>query len=393
LNKLGNFANRTWAEIDLDCIAHNVKIVRTLIGKRKEILGVVKADAYGHGVLDVARELLDNGVERLAVSMLDEAIQLRLSGIEVPILVLTYTDPRRVAQIISHNITQTVYSIDLAQALSDEAMKQNRNVKIHIKIDTGMTRVGFMSGYSIIDNIAAISKLPKIVIEGLYTHLATADDEDSAYANTQFERFMSICSELARVGVHIPIKHIANSAAIMKYPQMHLDMVRPGLMLFGLSPFDAGVPLQAMDLKPAMQIKSYVIMNKDVEADVCVSYGRTFTTRRASKIATIPIGYADGYLRSLSNKAFVLINGQRAPIVGRVCMDQSMVDVSDIRGEVTTGDEVVLIGSQGDSIISASQIAEFAGTINYEIVSLVGRRVPRIYFKAGKPVNVLNYLV
>jgi len=394
MNDLGNFANRTWAEIDLDCIAHNVNTIRGLVGKRKEIMGVVKADAYGHGVLDVARELLANGVERLAVSMLDEAIQLRLSGIEVPILVLSYTDPRRVTQIIAHNITQTVYSNDLAEALSAEAVRQGRNVKIHLKIDTGMTRVGFLSGYSIIDNIAYISKLPKIIIEGLFTHLATADDEDSSYTNMQFERFMSICSELARVGVHIPVKHIANSAAILKYPQMHLDLVRPGLILFGLSPFDETQnALLKFDLKPAMQIKSYVIMNKQVETGVDVSYGRTFTTKRPSKIVTVPIGYADGYLRSLSNKAHVLIHGQKAPVVGRVCMDQCMVDVTDLEGDVCIGDEVVLIGTQGNETITASQIAQLAGTINYEVVSLVGRRVPRIYFKAGKPVNVLNYLV
>ncbi len=394
MNDLGNFANRTWAEIDLDCIAHNVNTIRGLVGKCKEIMGVVKADAYGHGVLDVARELLANGVERLAVSMLDEAIQLRLSGIEVPILVLSYTDPRRVTQIIAHNITQTVYCNDLAEALSEEAVRQGRNVKIHLKIDTGMTRVGFLSGYSIIDNIAYISKLPKIIIEGLFTHLAAADDEDSSYTNMQFERFMSICSELSRVGVHIPIKHIANSAAILKFPQMHLDLVRPGLILFGLSPFDETQNASLkFDLKPAMQIKSYVIMNKQVETGVDVSYGRTFTTKRPSKIVTVPIGYADGYLRSLSNKAHVLIRGQKAPIVGRVCMDQCMVDVTDLEGDIRIGDEVVLIGTQEKEIITASQIAQLAGTINYEVVSLVGRRVPRIYFKAGKPVNVLNYLV
>jgi len=391
---LGSFTNRTWAEIDLDCIANNVKTIRSLIGKRKEILGVVKADAYGHGVLDVARELLQNGVERLAVSMLDEAIQLRMSGIDVPILVLSYTDPRRVDQIIFHNITQTVFSNDLAEALSIEATRQKKNVKIHIKIDTGMTRVGFMAGYSIVDNISYISKLSGIIIEGLFTHFAAADHDDSSYTEMQFEKFMSICNELSRVGVQIPIKHVANSAAILKYPHMHLDMVRPGLILFGLMPFDeASKDDGAFGLKPAMQIKSYVIMNKDVEAEVDISYGRTFTTKRPSKIATVPIGYADGYLRALSNKAIVLINGKKAPVVGRICMDQCMVDVTDFSEDVKIGDEVVLIGTQLNENITASQVADLAGTINYEVVSLVGKRIPRIYFKAGKPVNILNYLV
>ncbi|MEI6602146.1 MAG: alanine racemase [Clostridia bacterium] len=394
MNELGNFANRTWAEIDLDCIAHNVKHIRALVSKRTEILGVVKADAYGHGVLDVAQELLQNGVERLAVSMLDEAIQLRQSGIQVPILVLSYTDPRRVDQIIAHQITQTVYHTDLAKALSAEATRQKKNVKIHIKIDTGMTRVGFMSGYSIVDKIASISQLPGIIIEGLFTHFATADDANPAYTEMQFERFMSICAELGRVGVHIPVKHVANSAAILKFPHMHLDMVRPGLILFGLSPFDdAQKEIASYDLKPAMQIKSYVIMNKEVDAGIDISYGRTFTTSRKSQIVTVPIGYADGYMRALSNKAFVLINGQKAPVVGRVCMDQCMVDVTDISGSVSLGDEVVLIGTQGNASISAAQVATFAGTINYEIVCLVGKRIPRIYFKNGKAVNVLNYLV
>ena len=402
MNDLGNFANRTWAEIDLDCIAHNVKVIRALIGKRKEILGVVKADAYGHGVLDVARELLQNGVERLAVSMLDEAIQLRTNGIDVPILVLSYTNPRRADQIIEHNITQTVYSNDLAEALSEEATRQGKNVKIHIKIDTGMTRVGFMSGYSIVNNISYISKLPGIIIEGLFTHFSAADCEDSSYTEMQFEKFMSICSELARVGVYIPIKHVANSAAILKYPHMHLDMVRPGLILFGLTPFESTIEasnetsldeVEQFGLRPAMQIKSYVIMNKDVEAGVDISYGRTFTTKRPSKIATVPIGYADGFSRALSNKAIVLINGEKAPVVGRICMDQCMVDVTDFSQEVLLGDEVVLIGNQGSERITASQVATLAGTINYEIVCLVGKRIPRIYLKAGKPVNVLNYLV
>jgi len=395
LNDFESFANRTWAEIDLDAIAHNVKIIRELIGKRKEILGVVKADAYGHGVLDVALELLENGVERLAVSTLDEAIQLRKSGIDVPILVLSYTDPRRAEEIIAHNITQTIYTHDLAEAISLEASRQGKFVKIHIKIDTGMTRVGFMSGYSIVDKISQISRLPKIIIEGLYTHLAVSDGagfDDIEYNEMQFERFMSICNELARVGVHIPIKHIANSAAILRYPHMHLDMVRPGLILFGLSPFDLDEESD-FGLRPAMQIKSYVIMNKDVEAGVDISYGRTFTTKRASKIATIPIGYADGFLRSLSNKAKVLINGERAPLVGRVCMDQCMVDVTDIQGEVKLGDEVVLIGTQQDECISATEVAQLASTINYEIVCLVGKRIPRIYLKDGKVVKVLNYLV
>ncbi|MCX7749020.1 MAG: alanine racemase [Clostridia bacterium] len=384
--------NRAWAEVSLDAISHNVREIRRITNKKAEIMGVVKADAYGHGVMEVARTLLNNGVTRLAVSMLDEAIQLRKNGIEVPILILSYTDPRRADEIILNDVTQAVFSHDLATALSDAAIRLNRNVKIHIKIDTGMTRVGFMPGYSAVKNVIEISKLPRIIIEGLFTHFASADESDKTYTHLQFERFMSICNELNRIGVYIPIKHVANSAAIMEFPEMHLNMVRPGIILYGLYP-SVEVDKSKLDLKPAMTLKANVVLVKDVEKDTPISYGRIFTTKRTSKIATIPIGYADGYTRLLTNKGRVLANGGFAPIVGKICMDQCMIDVTDLEKGVRVGDEVVLFGKQGEQEIKVEEVAAQIGTINYEVVCIIGKRIPRVYLSQGEILNVLNYLV
>ncbi len=384
--------NRAWAEISLDNIAHNIREIRRITGKSAEIMGVVKADAYGHGVMEVAKTLLENGASRFAVSMLDEAIQLRRAGIEVPILILGYTDPRRANEIIENDVTQSVFSHDLAQALSDEAVRQSKKVKIHIKIDTGMSRIGFLPGYSAVKNVVEISRLSNIIIEGLFTHFATADEKNREYTNTQFERFMSICCELQRIGIHIPVKHCANSAAIIEYPEMHLDMVRPGIILYGMYPSE-DVNKAKIDLKPAMTLKANVIMVKEVEKNTSISYGRIFTTGRTSKIATIPIGYADGFNRMLSNKGKVLINGEFAPVVGRVCMDQCMVDITDIGSNVEVGDEVVLIGAQGQNNITAEDVAQTIGMINYELVCIVGKRIPRAFVKDGKISKILNYLI
>ena len=384
--------NRAWAEINLDNIAHNVKEIRRVTNKNAEIMGVVKADAYGHGVFEVTRTLLANGVSRLAVSMLDEAIQLRREGIEVPILILGYTDPARANEILENDVTQSVYSHELAQALSKEAVRQGKKVKLHIKIDTGMSRIGFMPGYSAVKNVMEIEKLPNVIIEGLFTHFASADERDRDYTLMQFEKFMSICCELQRIGIHIPVKHCANSAGIIEYPEMHLDMVRPGIILYGMYPSNE-VCKDKIDLKPAMTLKANVIMVKEVEQNTPISYGRIFTTERKSKIATIPIGYADGYSRMLSNKGRVLINGQFAKVVGRICMDQCMIDVTDIEGDIEVGDEIVLIGEQGQRNISVEDVAETIGIINYELVCIVGKRIPRAYVQNGKISKILNYLI
>lgn len=384
--------NRAWAEINLDRIAHNMREIRRVTKKEAEILGVVKADAYGHGVMEVSRTILRNGADRLAVSMLDEAIQLRKNGIDVPILVLGYTDPRRAREIISYGITQTVFSHDLANALSEAAVKMGKSAFIHIKIDTGMGRIGFAPGYAAVKDVVKISKLPKIIIEGLFTHFASADETDRSYTDMQFERYMSIISELQRIGIYIPIKHVANSAATIEFPDMHLDMVRPGIAIYGYYPSDE-VDKSKIDLKPAMTLKANVTHVKTVDPCSCISYGRIFKTGRESRIATIPIGYADGYSRLLTGKANVLINGEAAHVVGKICMDQCMVDVTDLSCDVRPGDEVVLFGKQGDSEITVEDVASRIGTVNYEIVCIVGKRIPRAYIQDEKVAGVLNYLI
>jgi len=384
--------NRAWAEINLDNIAYNVRQIKRRIGKMTEIMAVVKADAYGHGVIETVPTLLENGVSRLAVSMLDEAIQLRELGIKVPILVLSYTDPVRAEEIIRYNITQTVFSHDLPGALSKAAVKMGKEARIHIKIDTGMTRVGFKPGYEAVKDVVQISSLPGIVIEGLFSHFSSADEDDPGYTMMQYERFESIVNELNRIGIIIPVKHISNSAAILQYPNLDLQMVRPGIILYGLYPSEQ-LKKTAIDLKPAMELKANVILVKDVEANVPVSYGRTYVTKRKTTIATLPIGYADGYSRLLSNRGRVLINGEYAPVIGNICMDQCMVDVTDIKQSVKTGDEAVLIGSQGGKSITADEIANLTNTINYEVVCLIGKRIPRVYIKNGEVVKVVNYLI
>ena len=383
---------RTWAEINLDYIAHNVKEIQKKVGKRTEIMAVVKADAYGHGVLETVNTLVDGGCSRLAVSMLDEAIQLRQIGIGIPILLLSHTNPARVDELIKYQITQTVYSHDIAVALSDEAVKQGTKARVHIKIDTGMTRVGFPPGYSAVKAVNEIQRLPGIIVEGIFTHFATADEKDSAFTIHQTELFDSIISELNRIGILIPIRHVANSAAIIQYPELAMELVRPGIILYGIYP-SKEVDRSILDLKPAMTLKTNISLIKWVEENTSVSYGRKFISKRKSRIATIPVGYADGYSRLLTGKGRVLVNGQYAPVVGSICMDQCMIDVTDIEGEIQTGDEVVLLGKQGNCEITAEELADHIGTIPYEVVCIIGKRVPRVYFKNGQIVNVLNYLI
>ncbi len=389
--------NRAWAEIDLDCIAHNVREIRRVIGPHPEIMAVVKADAYGHGVRETVQTMLDAGATRIAVSMLDEALELRQIGIDVPILVLSYTDPKRAGEIIRQGITQTVFSHDLAKALSRAAKKEGMPARIHIKIDTGMSRVGFAPGFAAVKAVAAISKLPGIVVEGVFTHFASADETDPAFTLRQFEQFESILFELNRVGFRMPLRHVANSAATLAFPDLALDMVRPGIILYGILPSAEVVPVmhdgEPLQLRPAMSLKAHVIMVKRIGKGATVSYGRTWRAHRASRIATLPIGYGDGYARALSNHAHVLIHGQFAPVIGRICMDQCMVDVTDIEGVVKPGDEVVLMGTQGNRSIRVEELAASAGTIPYETICLVGKRLPRVYKRDGEVAMVHNYLL
>ena len=383
---------RTWAEIDLDAIAHNIREIRKITDSKSQIMAVVKADAYGHGVMETARTLLDNGADRLAVALLQEGKQLRNHGITAPILILGASENDSVSDLIDYDIIPTVFDYDFAKALSDEAAAKKKTAKIHIKIDTGMSRIGFVitesDNSAAIDEIVRISKLPYIEIEGIFSHFATSDETDSSYTYLQYDRFMSVIKALEERNVKIPIKHICNSAGIMMYPQMHLDMVRPGIILYGMYPSDE-VDKTRLDLIPAMTLKAGITYVKEVEKGRGVSYGKEYITEDVTKIATVPIGYADGYLRKLAKNGKMLVKGTKVPVIGRICMDQCMIDVTNVHN-INKGDEAVIFGRDG---VTIDDLARWLETINYEVSCLVGKRIPRIYTKNGEAVKELNYLL
>ncbi|HHW02429.1 MAG TPA: alanine racemase [Thermoanaerobacterales bacterium] len=381
----------TRAEINLDHLEHNLREIRRATAPGAKICAVVKADGYGHGALEVARTALDCGASYLAVAFLDEALQLREEGIKAPILILGFTPEGQFDKIIEHDITQTVYDVSSAQKLSLEARKQGKKAKVHIKLDTGMSRIGFQAEPSCIDEIKKIFFLENIEVEGMFTHFSKADERDKTFTLEQFKKYMAVAEALEREGLKIPLKHVANSAAIMELPDMHLDMVRPGIILYGLYPSDE-VDRSKIDLKPVMSLKTRVSHVKTLGPGRAISYGGTFITKRQSIIATLPVGYADGYSRLLSSRASVVIRGQRAPVVGRICMDQCMVDVTDIKGTVEPGENVLLFGGAGEGAVSTDEIAKHIGTINYEVVCAVSRRVPRVYVRDGRIVKIKNLL-
>lgn len=378
-----------WAEISLDNLAHNMREIRR-VAKSKDIMAIIKADAYGHGAMDVAPVLLENGATSLGVAVITEAIELRKAGIKAPLMILGYTPLTFSKEIIKYDIQQTVFTFEYAKALSNEAQKLGITAKIHIGLDTGMGRIGFLPNEESVNEVYAISKLPNIEIVGLFSHFSSADEEDKDYTYEQLDKFNNFYHELTKKGVKPKIRHIANSAAIIDLPETHFEAVRPGLILFGYYPSEE-IHKEKIHLKPVLTLKTDVVHVKTMEKDMYISYGRKYKTEKESIIATLPIGYADGYTRLLFNKAKVIINGKLAPIVGRICMDQCMVDVTDI-GEVKVGDEVILIGQQGNVKFDADDIAELLGTINYEIICMIGKRVPRVYIKDGKIIKVRNYM-
>ena len=385
---------RAWAEINLDAIKNNIKYIRKRTSPQAQVMAIVKADAYGHGVCDVTATLLANGADRLGVATVDEAIQLRNAGFDVPILILGYIAPEDIERAINADITLTVFHEEYAETVSQKALALGKKCKIHIKLDTGMHRIGYLctdNEDTTIDSICRIAKLPGIEVEGIFSHFAKADEADPSYTHLQFDRFRKITDKLEEKGIHIPIKHICNSAGILKFPEYHMDMVRSGIITYGLTPNDE-MDISDTGLIPAMSFKATVTNVKTVTEDAPVSYGGRFVAKAGSKIATVSVGYADGYSRVLSNKAQVIINGHKANVVGNICMDQMMVDVSDIT-DINIGDEVILFGSNGNNMITVESVASLLGTINYETVCVVGKRVPRVYIQDGKEVNVLNYLV
>lgn len=383
---------RTWAEIDLDALAHNMREIRRITDPHAQIMAVVKADAYGHGVAECARTLLDNGADRLAAATLDEALELRKIFFDVPILILGSSMEEEARELILNDITPNVYTYELAEALSQKAVELGRKVKVHVKLDTGMSRIGFVARESgneaVIDEIKRISKLPMLEIEGIFSHFSTSDEADDAYTRHQFRCFMDVCKGLEAEGVNIPIKHICNSAGIMMYPEYHLDMVRPGVILYGMYPSDE-VDKSRLDLRYVMSLKSVITYVKEIEPGRGVSYGKEYIADGMAKIATVPIGYADGYSRLLAKNAKIAVNGGLFPIAGRICMDQCMIDVTSVNN-IKRGDEALIFG---DGPVTVDDIARWLGTINYEITCMVSRRIPRVYKENGNVVRVVEYLL
>lgn len=378
-----------WAEINLDNLAYNVKKIREK-ARSKELIGVVKADAYGHGAIDVAPVILENGATRLAVAVLSEAVELRKSGIKCPIMILGLTPETLSDTLIEYDIEPSVSSYEYALSLSKEAQDKNKIVKIHIAVDTGMGRIGFLPNEESVEVVYKISKLPNIEIEGLFSHFCTADETDKSYSNMQFDKYNWFYEKLLQKDIKINIRDIANSAAIMELPDTHYDGTRPGIILYGYYPSHE-VNKNELNIKTIMTLKTNVMYVKTLEKDQYIGYGRKFMTKRKSVIATLPIGYADGYTRMLSGKAKVIINGKFAPVVGNICMDQCMIDVTDIE-DVKVGDEVILMGNDGKLKFDADDMADILGTISYEIICMVSKRVPRVYIQDDKIIKVRNYI-
>lgn len=378
-----------WAEIDLDKIALNMKNIKKLVNN-KDVIAVIKADAYGHGALDIAPVLIENGASRFAVAVITEALELINGGTKYPIMILGYTPLEFGEDLINNNIEQTVYDLNYAKKLSEIAIKLGKTAKIHIALDTGMGRIGFIPNEESLKDVLEISKLKGIEIVGIFTHFSTSDEKDKEYTNMQFKKIKDFNEELIKNGLNIKIKHVSNSGAIIDLPETYLDAVRAGIILYGYYPSNE-VKKEQLKIEPALTLKTKVAHIKTLDKDMYVSYGRKFKTNRESIIATIPIGYADGYSRSLSGKAKVIINGKFANVVGRICMDQCMVDVTDI-GEVKVGDEVILLGEDNGLKFNADDMAEIMETINYEVLCMLKHRVPRVYKSNGEIVHIRNYI-
>lgn len=390
----GQFTHRpVWAEINLDAAAENMQALRRLVGTDVQITSIVKANGYGHGAVDIAKTYLANGANQLGVACLDEGVELRKAGITAPIIVLGHTDGRRAEELLTYDIDTAVFHIDDARLFSQAALRMQRVAKLHIAVDTGMGRIGYHANEEGIAQIKAIADLPNISIEGVFSHFSVsdmADEESIAYTKKQFSLFHWCYTRLQDEGISVPWYHCCSSAGIVEYGDFHLHMVRPGIVQYGYHPSDE-VPSTAFTPKPVMSLKCCVSHIKVIEPGDTVSYGRRFTAKRRTTIATLPMGYADGYPRILSNKARVLIHGRYAPQIGTICMDQCMIDVTDIP-DVRIGDEVVLFGEQGGKTISLEEVAHLAGTINHEILCNINRRVPRIYTRHDTIVRRLEYL-
>lgn len=395
---LSHLCGRSWAEVDLDLARSNFLWLKNTLQDGCGIIAVVKADAYGHGAVALAETFVEAGAAMLAVSCLDEALELRLAGIKAPILMLSEAEPERHVQGIEAGLTYAVYNLEKGRSLSRAAVKCGKEVKVHIKIDSGMGRIGFPADEaSSLSEIAEIMELPGLDVEGIFTHFATADGFDQAehqgerYLQKQFKAFTDLISALEARGLHFRLRHCCNSPASLRHPEMHLDLVRPGLILYGLKPDNC--LNEADGLKPLMSLHSRVEQVKVLKKGQSVSYGRRFVGQEEETLtATVPIGYADGYRRSMTGKAEALIGGRRCKLIGTICMDASIFDVTALKGEVKEGDEVVLWGVSGTDEITAEEIASWQDSINYEVPCSLSKRIPRVYFKDGKIVALKTFL-
>lgn len=391
-----NMVKRTWAEISLNAIEHNYSVIRNKVADDTKVCCVIKADGYGHGAVELSQVYEKLGADFFAVSNIDEGIEIRKSGSKLPIVILGYTPVSEAKNLAAYNISQAVFSLEYTKELSEKCVEEDCICKMHIKVDSGMSRIGFMcqefprDEYSI-EEICEACCLPNLEVEGLFTHFCVSDEdaEGREFTNKQYENFIHVRDSLKKRGVDISVVHCSNSGAIEDYPETCCDMVRAGIILYGLAP--SSKLADRLDLVPAMTLKTVVAFVKEVQKGATISYGRTFTADRKMKIATVPIGYADGFIRQNAKDGYMMVNGKKAKIVGRICMDQTMLDVTDIE-DVKTGDEVVVFGTGENGEPTADSLAENTGTINYETVCLVGKRVPRIYIKDGKIENVMYKL-
>ncbi len=388
---------RTWAEIDLDAAAYNLAAIRERIVEKAKLCCVIKADAYGHGAVRLAKEYEALGADWLAISNIEEAIQLRRAGITLPMLVLGFTPPEAAGLLAENNISQCAYSLRYCKLLSENAEKNGVSVKIHIKVDTGMSRLGFYfqdlnRDTAVVDEICAACALPGLEAEGIFTHFAVADSgkDGMMFTMRQFGCFKELIETLSHKGIEFPIRHCANSGATLDYSLSHMQMVRAGIILYGILPSEDIMHPEC--LKPVMSLRAVISHIKEIEPGSDVSYGRTYTADKKLRVATVPIGYADGYPRALSGKADMLVHGVRCPILGRICMDQCIIDITDVPN-VKMGDVVTIIGRDGDEEIRVEELASMLDTIPYEVICGISKRVTRVYLKDGQEDSVFDCIL
>ena len=382
--------SRVYAKIDLDAIAYNMEQMKQNIRPETKVMAVIKADGYGHGAVQIA-EMMErwNYIWGFAVATLDEAVVLRTEGIQKPILVLGCVFPDQYMEMLKHEIRMNIYTEEMAESISRMAAREGKTAYMHIKLDTGMSRLGFGINEQSAETIKRISKMPNVNMEGIFTHFTKADEKDKSFTKKQIQEFVWMTERLKEKNVRFTYEHCSNSAGIIDVPEANFDIVRAGISTYGLYPSEE-VDKTNVKLKPALALKSHVAFVKEIERGTPVSYGGTFVAKEKLKIATIPVGYADGYPRSLSNKGYVLIRGKKAPILGRVCMDQFMVDVTQIEG-VSFGDKVTMIGKDGNEILPVEVLSELSGRFNYEFVCDLGKRIPRVYVRDGKIAEQVDY--